>query len=235
MRKLGIELLVVFVGLFAALQADEWRERRVLHAAETRYLERLEEDLDTYLAAALPRLEVQKQWRDAVRHVHRSLQSGEIIGGDTETFEEGLVRLGHLPSTMMPRATYDEMVASGMFARLRSNELKRVVSDLYATQNEVERNFTWWRGLVLITVQRTYPYIEFYNDDETLVDVDTMFQEPSRRVAFDLEGLRNDPGITNGLYWAIDTHSDWVEWTARLTDKAKQARELVVAELESRR
>jgi len=37
-RWLLAELVVVFVGLFAALQIDEWREQEDLFNAETRYL-----------------------------------------------------------------------------------------------------------------------------------------------------------------------------------------------------
>ena len=78
----------MFVGLLAALQVDEWRENRDYFEAETRYLNRLNEDLVTSINTSGGMLELLKR--------------------------------------------HHEMVASGMFARLGSDKLKRVVAELYS-------------------------------------------------------------------------------------------------------
>lgn len=45
MLQAPLELLIVFIGLLAALQVESWRERRSWAAAESRLLERLQGDL----------------------------------------------------------------------------------------------------------------------------------------------------------------------------------------------
>lgn len=93
-RKLAFELVVVFIGLFAALQVDSCRESRKLERAETASLARLGDDLRDFLTRTEPLLDNERRWRDAVVHVHRSLAAGRILDADTTQFEYGLLRAG---------------------------------------------------------------------------------------------------------------------------------------------
>ena len=114
-RSLGAELIIVFIGLFAALQLDDWRQQRDIREAETRYLERLRDDLQGFLAFSSQTLPDLERNRDAVLHVYESLAAGRILDDDVRQFEIGLIYVGHLPAIQMHRSAYDEMVASGMF------------------------------------------------------------------------------------------------------------------------
>ncbi len=234
-RALATELFVVFVGLVAALQVDEWRERREAAHTETVYLQRLDSDLRAYtedLKAILPALEAR---RKAVEHVQASLVRGEIIDGNAALFESGLVFVGHLPILPASRAAYDEMVASGVFARLRSPDLQQTVSSLYATQAMVDANFGWWREQPLQLEREMQPFIEYYSDGSARVP-STMFDPGTegRRVRFDFAGLHGSRSIRNGYFWAEDTHGDWVEWAHKLLDLATEASAIVAAELTRR-
>lgn len=234
-RSLGVELFIVFIGLFAALQLDDWREQREFREAETRYLVRLREDLQSFLdysANVLPFLE---RNHDAVRHVSDSFAAGRIIDGDTRKFEIGLVYVGHLPSIEVPRTTYDEMVASGMFARVHSEALKREISRLYADASLIEKNFSWWRNSVEDLHTRLYDRVRYYSEDKPdPIATGLTFNEPVRRVEFDFNQLRADPAVTNGYYWATDTHSDWVVWTRGLSETAERAVDMLDEELAKR-
>lgn len=233
-RALSIELVIVFVGLFAALQLDDWRQQQELHEAEIRYLERLRDDLQDFLTYADELLEMFDQNYAGVLQVHQSLEAGEILNGDSRKFETGLIYVGHLPSLQMQRSTYDEMVASGMFARLRSESLKREISTLYATHEGVNRNFSWWRNgpeeLMTMQVDR----VRFYSEGVMDRSISAFKNEPVRRVEYDFEALRSDPVIRNGYYWAVDNHSDWILWTKTLTGLAENAVAMVGEELQSR-
>lgn len=221
-RTLITELVVVFIGLFAALQVDQWAEDRALAETETVYLHRLNDDLTAYLAASEQTIERQRRWREGVAHVQASLEAGHVLDGDTAAFERGLIRVGHLPSTTLHRATYDEMVATGVFARLGSRELKRTVSELYAAQETVERNFRWWRDGPEKLMQAYYPMVGFHRD------------ESGRRARFDFDALRADPYVRAGYYWAVDTHDDWIRELSALRTAGREAQALVMEELEGR-
>jgi hypothetical protein len=230
-KTLFFELVIVFVGLLAALQVDEYRDRRAFEAAQNRYLERLHDDLVAYLDRTESTVEFLGKTRDAVNHVWASIQAGEIVNGDTEQFEHGLIYIGHLPSNPLPRGAYDEMVASGMFSALESNELQHAISQLFSTHDFVETNFAWWRDNFLHTERYIYELVQFSDGEgETILMTDTL-AEPNRRVAYDFDQLSGDLGFRNGIYWARDVRSDWVEWVTQLRTQAEQVRRLLRGEL----
>ena len=232
-KSLAMELFVVFVGLVAALQVDQWRERRDLAETETVYLHRLSEDLQGYIAflkTAIPMLE---DHRRAVAHVNDSFVAGQIRNGDTALFESGLIFVAHLPSISRPRPAYDEMVASGVFARL-SPDLQSAVSELYATQTTVESNFIWWRDQPIHVDEALQPFVEYYSDGERVASTKYALGTENRRIRYDFDQLRSQPVIRNGFYWAEDTHSDWVEWSNRLLELAETAEAAVTRELNGR-
>jgi len=229
-----LELGIVFVGILAALQVDDWREERDYFAAETRYLTRLSEDLDASIASSGELLSFMQANYRGVRHVSESFIAGEILGDDSRLFEYGLIYVGHLPSVPIHRSAYDEMVGSGMFARLSSEKLKRVIAELYATQDLVERNFSWWRESVGRLSERLAAQVIYYSEGEQVSTNSLLLNEPLRRIEFDFDRLGQDRVIRNQFYWATDTHSDWVSWTSTLLKLAEDARAELRAVIEKR-
>ena len=230
-KTLFFELVIVFVGLLAALQVDEYRDRRAFEAAQTRYLERLHDDLAIYLEETESTEEFLKDTRDAVEHVWDSIQAGEIINGDNERFEHGLIYMGHLPSNPLPRGAYDEMVASGMFSALESTELQRSISRLFSTHDFVETNFAWWRDTFLYTERYLYELVRFYDGEGEVILMNATLAEPRRRVDFDFARLSADASFRNGIYWARDVRSDWYEWVSVLRNQAEEVRLILESEL----
>ena len=230
---LATELVVVFVGLVAALQVDEWRDRREQARTETIYLHRLSTDLKAYISSLEPSVRNFEEHRRAVQHVSDSLAAGRILDDDTLLFERGLIYVAHLPSIDRPSSAYQEMVASGAFARLKSPELQKAIAELYFTQDSVDANFSWWREQPGDVEKSIQPYVEYYSD-RTRVKSTDLAAWGEMRVKYDFDKLRAQREIRNGFYWAADTHGDWVEWSARLLELAKRADAAVMTELAAR-
>ena len=127
-KSLAMELFVVFIGLLGALQVDDWRQRRELAQTETVYLHRLSADLRSYIAFLNEAIPLLEEHRRAVAHVNASFAAGEVLRGDAALFEQGLIFVSHRPLINRPSAAYDEMVATGVFARLQSPSVKRAVA-----------------------------------------------------------------------------------------------------------
>ena len=232
-----VDLVVVFVGIFVALQVDQWRENRSFRHSETLFLQRLDEDLKEYLANAETILEFLSSNQKAVAHVYNSLASGEILDGDRARFERGLIYLGHLPTFTVNRSAYDEMVYSGMFARLSSGETRQSISRLFGAQERMEEHFSWWREMPLRLEEWLYPHVEYFSEtgpDENGHKIDALIYEPVRRIRYDWSGLQGDPRIISGYYWAKDTHEDWLRLTTNLIEMTAKAQRLVAEELAKR-
>ena len=106
-KWLAAEVFVVFFGLLAALQVDEWRENRERTEAETRYLIRLENELSEFLTEQQKFLALLNRNHAAVKRVSDSLIAGKIPAGKEAEFETGLIYVAMLPSMNLPRTTYD--------------------------------------------------------------------------------------------------------------------------------
>ena len=231
---LAKELLVVFVGLFAALQLDDWRDRREQAKTETIYLHRLSEDLHAYIESLELVIPAFERRRRAVQHVSDSLAAGRILDDDTALFEAGVIYVAHLPSIKTPSSAYQEMVASGAFARLRSTGLQKAVAELDATQAKVEANFSWWRQKPIQLESAFQPYVEYYSVGQRVKSTDQREEAGEARARYDFDELRARQEIRNGFYWAADTHSDWVEWSTLLLELARAADAAVTKELATR-
>ncbi len=233
-RALGAELFIVFVGLFLALQVDEWRQDGELDEAEVRYLQRLKEDLESFVEYAEGFLETRESISSAVQHVSDSLTAGQIIGDDRRKFEAGIIYVGHLPDLRLQRSSYDEMVASGMFARLRSEELKSAIATLYATDEQTKRNFSWWRNSAEALFEELQHYVGPFSQNRPESVDDVRPDLSINRVEFKFETLHGERAIRNRYFWAADIHSDWVRMTRTLLTMTEEAILILDEELSNR-
>jgi hypothetical protein len=231
-RVIVLELVIVFVGLFAALQLDSYRDQQAFEATQHRHLLRMSQDLETYLGFTASTLEFLQENFQAVSHVSASLEAGEIINGDEKKFEMGVIYFAHLPSSPLPRASYDEMVASGMFSALESEELKKAISDLYSMHDFVEKNFTWWRDGALRFEEELASWVDYYDEAPLTEKTGFLLNEPERRIRYDFEEMANERRVRNGFYWARDSVSDWLKFTEILNEDAAQVNVLIKQQLD---
>jgi hypothetical protein len=231
-RVIVLELVIVFVGLFAALQLDSFRDQQEFQAAQNRHLFRMSQELESYLENTESTRTFLEENFLAVSHVHASLQAGEILNGDEKQFEKGIIYFAHLPSNPLPRASYEEMVASGMFSALESEELKTAISDLYSLHGFVEKNFAWWREGALSFEDELASWVDYYDESPLSGEEGFLSGEPERRVRYDFDELAANRRAKNGFYWARDSVSDWLAFTGFLRTSAQKTNELITQELD---
>jgi len=230
-RVILLELVIVFVGLFAALQLENFREQRAFIEAQERILVRMQEDLEEFLSTSEMYEDFQEYLTAAVSHVHDSLVAGEILSGNTELFEHGIIFFAHLPTLPLPRSTYEEMVASGMFSALDSEGLKKEISRLFFYHDFVESNFEWWRTGTLEFESVMEEWVEYYSDENPPPDLEFLSRDPNRRVRYDFDELSANLRIRNGFYWAQDSARDWWMFTRDLRQIASRVNEMILEEL----
>lgn len=226
-RVLTVELLVVFIGLFAALQLDNYRDQQRFEEAQQRYLSRMHGDLADYLEWTAGMMNMLEYNKRAVDHVYESLKAGEIINGDTGLFERGVIYFAHLPSLPLPRSSYEEMVASGMFTALESEDLQSAISQLYSWDESALSNFSWWRVGPMNFQRRLMGFVEYYDDPGEIAGNGIVQNEPIRRVSYDFEVLASDPSFRNGFYWARDSVSDWLSFLQSTRNEAEKVMQLI--------
>jgi len=219
-KTLALELVIVFVGLFGALQLDEWREDRELDERERQMLVRLQEELGTTMRGlggddgTGGMVGFLDRNRKAVEYVVRSLEAGTIVDADTATFEYGLTFYGHLPDLGISRGADQELLASGAFSRIDRPELRAAIGGFYGQAGWTENNFSWWRGSAERTTDLIWSRVRY-----TLADSDDNLYGHGP-VEYDFDELAADRELFNGLYWSRDNQNDWYELATELHQSA---------------
>lgn len=124
----GLDFLVVVVGVFIGIQVSNWNEGRKDLRKEGAYLARLE----TEMAATLERLEggllVHRQSTEAAallleaRRIHRGERPGPMPSDSVIRHSMRMLRAGRVP--WGPPAAFTEMVSSGELTILRDEDLR---------------------------------------------------------------------------------------------------------------
>ena len=126
----GIELLVVAVGIFMGLQASNWNDDRVERALERGYLVRLHEDI----LASSRGLErdnglLEEQLSDQAI-ILAALDACEFSPDDKMAIQRGINALGGLNPPRLFRRTIDDLAASGRMDIIQNAQIKTKLAEL---------------------------------------------------------------------------------------------------------
>lgn len=129
-----VEVVVVVVGIFIGLQVDDWNSERVALKAEEEYLQQLAREIDdnreTYRRAE----------EASARDQQFALDYYDFIKGerrerpDEHNLLRMLCHLGFVSPIPYDNSVLDEMKASGMLARLQSQELRTALARYVSQQ-----------------------------------------------------------------------------------------------------
>jgi len=130
----GIDFIIVVVGVFIGIQVANWNEARVQDSRDRVLLDRLHADFERIVAWGednVPKIE------DLPVQTKRMI---DIIRSDVEpelddAFRTMAAATVEVWSGAELSPTYEELVATGTLSRIRSRELRRALSN-YARQRE---------------------------------------------------------------------------------------------------
>jgi len=133
--SLGLEFVVVVVGILVALAVDDWRQARADRALEQHLLTSLIQDLEADSSdAALQDGASRRVFESAARLL--AVIDSQIAGTSPQSSVQGLsqhlARLVFLAELEISDGTYAEMIATGSLRVLRDPDLRRQVSQYYS-------------------------------------------------------------------------------------------------------
>jgi hypothetical protein len=132
---LGLEFVIVVFGIFVGLQVDDWNNRRIMLRSEAGYLERLSREVDNNLKIYRETAQWMELSEAALRLYYQSL-----VGEDAERpTDEVLLGMFCTPGFVSPvsydNSVLEEMLNSGLLARLQDPSLRKVLAEYRAQQN----------------------------------------------------------------------------------------------------
>lgn len=123
-----LEVLIVVVGIFAALQVDDWNQRRKDRVLEQQYLERLHTDAIT----AVERQREARNWNQTrVRTqeiVIGAIRSGALGDDQRAGFSVGLAHAGSHNPLIWHWGTVEELYSTGNILLINDTGLRNLIS-----------------------------------------------------------------------------------------------------------
>lgn len=135
-----IEVLVVVVGIFLALQVDAWNESRKERALETRYLERLDADIENDIEAMEFGLDLAWDRHEMGQMLLEALDDPTVATNDPTRFVTAIEQAGWTFVPPINDTTFEEIKFSGNLGVISNEDLRQAISGYYKL---VERNQQW--------------------------------------------------------------------------------------------
>ena len=136
LRRLGLEFLVVVVGILAALAVGDWTEARRDRALEQHLLASLIADLEADRRDAELQAKLMEGHRNAVEHVlfltgHPAASASQTFSAAPSEIDAALTVLLDYAELQVFDPTYAEMISTGSIRVIRDPALRREISTYY--------------------------------------------------------------------------------------------------------
>lgn len=126
----GLDFVIVVIGVFVGLQVNNWNEARAERAKEYGYLVRLHEDL-TRSIATIDRTVGMLERQAAGQTVFLdALERCAVSPGSSDEIEYAISTLGYINAPIFSSRTYDELTSSGSFYVIENEEIRTGLSDV---------------------------------------------------------------------------------------------------------
>jgi hypothetical protein len=134
---LGLEFIVIVVGVLVALAVDDWRQTRADRELEKHLLTSLRADLEVDEIDAKFQQEAEQQLRDAVDHIlavvdHPLAPATARKDATGKEIDASLRLLKYRVELEVAEGTYSEMIATGSFKVIRNTALRTQISKYYS-------------------------------------------------------------------------------------------------------
>lgn len=185
----GIELIVVVVGIFLGLQVDNWNETRKSLREEASYLSRLAVELEANRTATQQRVESHREREKVLRELVAVLGGERSEVHPPDGIQPALCRWFVMPTSEISTTTFDEIVNAGKLELIRDPETRRLIQAAYAAHE------TWRYQIELLAT----PVRELARELSPHIDWGLEEAGSGFHCRFDLEAMAADPGALSTL------------------------------------
>lgn len=224
---IGIDFLIVVLGVFIGMQVNTWNDERQARAGERRYLERLREDVAVSIE--------QNEWRESFMGRQDShaalaldrLKCCDVPEEDRETFVNAFYHVGKSLPPVLLRSVINELNATGNFQTLQNEQLRDAITKSIETIETSDLIFN-------IVLMRSSPHVVYVESQmEYLLSGPRSGSDDIAwgEIAFDLEALCTDKRFRGALSASQAYTNDMVTFVTRALDQRRDLLGMIDAEL----
>jgi hypothetical protein len=127
----ALEVLIVVVGIFIGLQVNDWNQARIDRALESRYLERLQADLQNDLGRLNSSAYFAKLRMRQVKLVLDGIADPEVAASQPNRFIEAVEKASWDSYRPITPNAYAELIGTGRATLIRSDKLRDAFAQYY--------------------------------------------------------------------------------------------------------
>ena len=135
----GLDVVVVIVGIFLGMQVQQWYENRKDRQLESEYINRIEKDLIKDINELNYSIKVQMDRQSMGRLLIESLSNKEIINDDPSLYVKAVLQAGYTLSPEINDDTFEELKSSGRLPLIMNQELRSKISAYYNLISQTEQ------------------------------------------------------------------------------------------------
>jgi hypothetical protein len=225
----GLDFAIVVLGIFLGLQASQWYEHRQEIGLESSILERLVEDFEAITVRAQSAIEFHQEQIAALGQMQESLRDGELDPGAEPQFLTGLSDAMGYDLGPGRSGTYVEILSSGHFRLLRSQELRKALSEYDDFVQKADYLFS-----IFQQGQRKHESVfnrHFRRGPSQSFKADAMpggmMYMHGEIVEFDFESMKNDSEFTDVIGRMLEYHINYQFWHSNINRAANRVLEIL--------
>lgn len=225
----GIDLAIVVLGIFLGLQASQWYEHRKELGMERAIRERLAEDFESIEADVQSAVRFHQEQITALEKMQNALREGEMDSVAEQQFLTGLSDAMGYDLGPGRSGTYVEVLSSGHFRLLRSQELRQALTEyddsvqkagyLFSTFQQGQR-----RHETVFNRHFARGPTQSFKADATLGGVMYMHGEVAE---FNFDSMKNDSEFVHVVGRLLEYHINYQFWHANIGRSANRVRDTI--------
>lgn len=225
----GVDLAIVVLGIFLGLQASQWYEHRQEMGMERTILERLGEDFESIEAGAQSAIRFHQEQIAALEQMQNALRDREMDPVKEQQFLTGLSDAMGYDLGPGRSGTYVEILSSGYFRLLRSQELRKALTEYDDSVQKADYLFsTFQQG------QRRHETVfnrHFARGPTRSFAADAMpsgvMYMHGEVAEFNFESMKNDSEFADVIGRLLEYHINYQFWHANIGQSANRVRDII--------
>jgi hypothetical protein len=195
-----IELVVVVLGIFIGLQADDWNRQRQERAATAAYLDRLRVEITENRDASQQRVDSHQRVAKTLRAVYQLLSGDAGAWPEQRELQFTFCRWYVLPISRATYVVFDELRSTGGLSLIRDTELRAAIHHAYATHEITQHQMELLQDSVRQLAVELSPWIHWRLLPEGSAEVGRSSPgESDIQCSMNFEGMAADPAAISRL------------------------------------
>lgn len=207
----GLDLLIVVVGIYIGLQVDAWNSARQDRVVEREFLVRLLSDMEESVAAQRYVIDVFDSSINAMDYLAQQLRDGSFDSADEALIYAGIDALGWVISPVTNMVTVRELQSTGKISLIRDVSIRKAIGQLELSYNQAQFSASRNQSLISTSMPEIMTWV-FLNPSKAIGEFRSAPDITLYKIELEYARMLENPESGNVVSWI----SGWSKFHATI-------------------